>query len=68
MVKFLRCLLLRLADGVEREKLELTKEVLKGAEGECSELKLENRQLKTKVKELRLGSLKVKAHGRDKSV
>jgi len=60
MLVFLRHLLLRVANGVEREKLELTKEVLKGAEGECSALKIENRQLKTKVKELKLAGSKGK--------
>lgn len=52
--KRLRSLLLRLANGVEREKLEHCKEVLKGAEGECGALKIENRQLKTRIKEVTL--------------
>lgn len=51
----LRRLLLRVANGVPREKFENCREVLKGAEKECQVLKAENRQLKTKIKELRIG-------------
>ena len=50
----LRPLLLKITNGVESEKFKLCSEVLKGAEGECSALKDENRKLKTKVKELAL--------------
>ncbi len=48
---------MKIAKGVEKEKLEHCRDVLRGAEGECGALKIENRQLKTKIKELTLNWL-----------
>ena len=57
----MRCLLLRIARGVKREEVEVLQarlERLRAAkedfEGGYEALRLENRQLKTQVKELKL--------------
>ena len=49
-----RSLLLKLARGVEREKFEHCRLMLKSFEEELPKLHLENRQLKTQVKELKV--------------
>ena len=49
----MRGLVLKLARGVEKEKFEHCRLMLKSFEGELSKLQLENRRLKTEVKDLK---------------
>lgn len=54
MKVFLRTLLLKLANGIEKEKFKHCKGSLKDFEKGYEALKIENRQLKTKIKEIKL--------------
>ena len=53
-MKRLRALLLKLADGVERERYEHLQTMKKSFEEGYEALRSENRQLKTMIKELKL--------------
>ena len=50
----MRGLVLKLVRGVEREKFEHCRLMLKSFEGELSKLQLENRRLKTEIKDLKI--------------